>query len=129
MAATTLSAKEVARDLGTDARTFRKFLREVTPKEEQPGQGGRWTFTSKDVAKLKKQFGQWSDQAARTKAAKEVKDKEKDDDAKKPSSPTKGKKRAKLEEAEEIPSGDEPLDLDDLDGPTEEELENLEVVD
>lgn len=55
----TLSAKEVARELGTDQRTLRKFLRAVTPKEDQPGQGNRWLIEPKDVKKLRKQFEEW----------------------------------------------------------------------
>jgi len=52
----TLSAKEAAIELGTDARTFRKFMRSITPKDDQPGQGNRYAIESKDIKKLKKQF-------------------------------------------------------------------------
>ena len=56
----TLSAKEAARELGTDARTLRKFLRAITPKEDQPGQGNRYHIEEKTIPKLKKQFADWS---------------------------------------------------------------------
>lgn len=55
----TLSAKELAIKLGTDARTVRKFLRETTPKEDQPGQGGRWNIEPKQVKKLQTRFDDW----------------------------------------------------------------------
>src|SRR4051812_44851221 len=57
-----MSAKEMARELGTDARTFRKFMRSTTPKDEQPGQGKRWQFkgTKKEIDALKKKFSTWN---------------------------------------------------------------------
>lgn len=114
-AATTMSAKEVAQEFGTDARTLRKFLREVTPKEDQPGQGGRWTFTKGEATKLRKKFDRWSDEGAK-------------------STPAEPKaKRAKKEteappEPEEIDLDDEEiLDLEDLDDPDEDELEDEDL--
>jgi len=55
-----LSAKEAAIELGTDARTFRKFMRAITPKEDQPGQGNRYAIEEKDLKKLRKQFSDWA---------------------------------------------------------------------
>lgn len=55
-----LSAKEAAIELGTDARTFRKFMRNILPKEDQPGQGNRYAIEEKDLKKLRKQFADWS---------------------------------------------------------------------
>lgn len=60
-----LSAKELAIELGCDARTCRKFLRDIVPPEEQPGQGGRWTFTPKQAKKLVRKFEEWN--SAKTK--------------------------------------------------------------
>jgi hypothetical protein len=60
MATETLTAKEAARELGTDARTFRKFMRAVTPKEDQPGQGNRYSIEQRKMKALKKQFDEWS---------------------------------------------------------------------
>jgi hypothetical protein len=54
-----LSAKEVAREFGVDARTFRKFMRAILPKEEQPGQGHRYRFEEKELKKLRKRFDEW----------------------------------------------------------------------
>lgn len=54
--ATSLSAKEVAQELGTDARTVRKFLRKTYGNI---GQGNRWNIQRKEIAQLKKQFQEW----------------------------------------------------------------------
>lgn len=54
MAAITVS--DLATELGTDARTARKFLRSVTPKDDQPGKGSRWSIEKKDLRGLKKKF-------------------------------------------------------------------------
>lgn len=56
----TLSAKEAARELGTDARTLRKFMRAITPKEDQPGQGNRYHIEKRAIPGLKKKFAEWS---------------------------------------------------------------------
>lgn len=40
--ATTLSAKEMAAELGTDPKSFRRFLRGLT--DSRAGKGGRWVF-------------------------------------------------------------------------------------
>jgi len=60
MTAETLSAKEVARELNTDARTFRKFMRATTPKSDQPGQGNRYKFDPDELPGLKHRFTEWS---------------------------------------------------------------------
>lgn len=70
-----LSAKEVALELETDARTLRKFLRDTVPAEEQPGQGGRWAFEKKQLKGLKKRFAEWvAAKPARTPKASEIED-------------------------------------------------------
>lgn len=50
------SAKEVARMLGTDARTIRKFLRSEASPFEAVGQGGRYNFDDEDVEELRRAF-------------------------------------------------------------------------
>lgn len=60
MPAETLSAKEAARELGTDARTFRKFMRATTSKEDQPGQGNRYAIPKTRIKKLKTAFDEWN---------------------------------------------------------------------
>lgn len=61
MPAENLSAKQVAKELDTNPRTLRKFLREHLEKEYLPGQGGRYVFFRKDLPKLKKAFKAWSE--------------------------------------------------------------------
>lgn len=71
----TLTAKEVAEKLETDARTFRKFVRSEVKAAggevgvDTPGKGKRYSFESKEISGLKKRFSAW-DEARR--AAPEV---------------------------------------------------------
>jgi hypothetical protein len=60
----TITVKDLAETLDTDARTTRKFLRSVTPKDAQPGKGGRWEIERKSVASYKKQFAKFAAAAA-----------------------------------------------------------------
>lgn len=59
---TTLTTAQAASELETDSRTLRKFLRSITPKDEQPGKGARWeiTGTKTSLNKMRKQFNEWS---------------------------------------------------------------------
>jgi len=84
----TMTPTEFASQVNSDGRTVRKFLRSITPKDEQPGKGSRWALsaTKRDTAKLTKQFREWSakqaeeaakraaDKAAEATAAVEVED-------------------------------------------------------
>ena len=70
MTATALiTPAELATELGTDARTTRKFLRSITPRDEQPGKGSRWGIkgTKSNIAALRKQYAKFDEaqQAAR----------------------------------------------------------------
>lgn len=51
-----INVTELAQELETNTRTTRKFLRSITPKDEQPGKGGRWHIEKRDVRGLKKKF-------------------------------------------------------------------------
>lgn len=51
-----IQVTELAQELETTARTARKFLRSITPKDEQPGKGGRWKIEKRDIRSLKKKF-------------------------------------------------------------------------
>jgi hypothetical protein len=66
-----ITTAEMASELGTDGRTLRKFLRSITPKEEQPGKGSRWVLegNKRDISKMRKQFSDWT--AAQEKPAEE----------------------------------------------------------
>ena len=57
----TLTPAEFAAEIGTDARTARKFLRSITPKDEQPGKGSRWAIEKRSVRSLRKRFTEWSE--------------------------------------------------------------------
>lgn len=69
-----ITTAEFAAALGTDARTARKFLRSITPKDEQPGKGSRWVLegNKRSLNSMKKRFDEW--ETARTKPAEEATD-------------------------------------------------------
>ena len=62
-----MSAKQLAEAFHTDDTTIRKFLREVTPKENHPGSGSRWVIpqTKTEISRLKKRFENWSEHHSR----------------------------------------------------------------
>jgi hypothetical protein len=59
----TMTPAEFAAEVNSDGRTVRKFLRSITPKDEQPGKGSRWALPAgkREVNKLSKQFREWSE--------------------------------------------------------------------
>lgn len=66
----TITVTELAEALDTTAREARKFLRTVTPQEQQPGKGGRWAIEKRDVRSLTKKFHSWeAEKAAKTEGA------------------------------------------------------------
>lgn len=70
----TMTTNELATELETDGRTLRKFLRSVTPKDEQPGKGARWVLPGnvREVAKMRKQFDEWTARQVEEKAARDA---------------------------------------------------------
>ncbi|MCA1806252.1 MAG: hypothetical protein LC687_00005 [Actinobacteria bacterium] len=58
--ATILSPTDLATEFETDARTVRKFLRSVTPKDAQPGKGHRWGIEKRQLRSLRKQYTSWA---------------------------------------------------------------------
>ncbi len=54
----TLTITELATELDSTPRDVRKFLRSVTPADEQPGKGHRWQIEKRAVRGLKKQFAE-----------------------------------------------------------------------
>lgn len=119
MAPAALTTTEVADELDTDPKTLRKFLRSHLPKETLPGQGKRYSFTTKDVPGLKKAFAAWAEGKAK---------KADDDDAEpaadKAPAKSKGKKSKKAAPA----PAEEDLD-EELDEPTAEDLDDIEDLD
>src|SRR5687767_4183350 len=105
-----LSAKEAARELGTDARTFRKFMRSTLPKEDQPGQGNRYQIDPEEMTQLRKQFKKWTNGKAPTEPK-----------------PEKGKSK-KTKEVEDFTELDEPSD-EDLDDLEDLDYDDLDVED
>lgn len=101
---TTLSAKQAAQQLGTDARTLRKFMRAITPKENQPGQGNRYAIEEDLIPELQVKFTDW----AKGKKA----------------SPN-GQEAAVDEEIEDEELIDEDMLVDDSE-PTDDEIEDME---
>ena len=66
----TITVTDLADELNTDARTARKFLRSVTPSEEQPGKGGRWQIEKRDIRSLRSKFSKFAEVEAARKEAK-----------------------------------------------------------
>lgn len=124
--ASTITTAEFADQLGTDSKTLRKFLRKQMSKENQPGQGGRYTFDASEVKRLTKAWDKWSEGKV---DSDEPKDAGKKQQVK--STPAKkGKKKPEvIEELEE--DDDEPTaeDLDELEDETIEDIDDLDLGD
>jgi hypothetical protein len=63
---TTLTVSEFAAKIDATPREARKFLRSVTPADEQPGKGGRWAIEAKAVRSLTSKFTKWAAERAAT---------------------------------------------------------------
>jgi hypothetical protein len=61
----TFSAKQVARRIGTDAKTFRKWLRSTASPYEAVGQGQRYDFPAKDLPEIDAKFHAWKDKGSK----------------------------------------------------------------
>lgn len=55
----TINIAEFATIIEATPRDARKFLREVTPDDAQPGKGGRWSIEKRDVRSLSSKFSKW----------------------------------------------------------------------
>lgn len=66
-----ITTAEFAEALGTNPREARKFLRDITPKDEQPGKGSRWVLegNKRELTKMKKRFDEWSEAKAKPEPA------------------------------------------------------------
>lgn len=122
----TLGAKQVATRIGTDAKTFRKFMRQT---EGGVGQGRRYDFPESELPKLAKLFKAWDRGKADPKHA-TVKQIEAAITAGELAS-TPRKKLKQGEEPEPSPYSDEDLelDLDDEDGTLSHFVNGLELED
>lgn len=70
MAATLLTVTDLAARLDTDPRTTRKFLRSITPADEQPGKGSRWEVPATRITSLKSKFKKYQTEIQASKDAK-----------------------------------------------------------
>jgi hypothetical protein len=103
MTATALiTPAELATELGTDARTTRKFLRSITPRDEQPGKGSRWGIkgTKSNLATLRKQYAKFEEAQQAARAARAEK-----------AAPAPVEAEAEIDDT-----------FDSLEGPTDDEL-------
>ena len=99
----TITPTELAAKLDTDPRTTRKFLRSITPKEDQPGKGSRWAIEKRDVRSLQAKFKKFEAAEAAAKA----------------------ERLAAKEAAEAAQEAEEEVTLDE--GPTDAELAEIDA--
>lgn len=57
----TLTPAEFALEIGTDARTARKFLRSDAGMGTKVGKGQRWAIEARQVRSLKTKFSKWDE--------------------------------------------------------------------
>jgi hypothetical protein len=104
----TMTPAELATELSTDARTARKFLRSITPRDAQPGKGSRWAIEKKSLRSLRTKFVAFEKAQADAKALRDA---------------------AKVAEVVEV-ENDAPETADELEteleGPTDAELDAIE---
>lgn len=123
------SAKEAAIQLGTDARTLRKFIRS-SDDFDAVGQGNRYEFTSKEIKALKKKFDAWN--GKKSKPAEKPSKKETkvlDDEVEVPDDEATDEDpfpEDSTTEEVDLDDDDEPVDLSDLD-PDDDEIEEIEL--
>lgn len=107
----TYTAKQVATRCGTDPKTMRKFFRSKASTVEPVGQGGRYEFDGDDLPQIKAEFEAWTKGTKAGPAA-----------GKGPKSQSKPKPKAAAPAVVEVEEDDE--ELDDLEGPGEDELDD-----
>jgi hypothetical protein len=67
----TINIADLATELGTDPRTARKFMRSITPRDEQPGKGSRWGIEKREVRSLKSKFAKFAAELDAKRASRE----------------------------------------------------------
>jgi predicted SprT family Zn-dependent metalloprotease len=82
MSSKTYSAPELAEQLGVDAKTLRRFLRE-NGSFRNPGSGARYTFTASEAKSVEKAFNSWRSGKSSAKTTNGAKPKSKTSDVKK----------------------------------------------
>lgn len=94
----TMAAKQVATELGIEAKTLRQFFRSPASTVEPVGSGGRYEFEKTDLPKIKQEFETWRSQHAARGSKRSGKD----------TPPKHTQEVIEVEDAEE-------LDIDELD--------------
>lgn len=56
-----MNTQEVAAEIGTDAKTLRRFLRDPSSTFEAVGSGARYDFDEADLPVLTRKFSKWSE--------------------------------------------------------------------
>lgn len=105
----TYGAKQIATRIGTDAKTFRKFLRSSASPVTSVGQGKRYDFPESDIPKLAQAFKKWQSKTA----------------GKLPKIKDSAVHRGPNHQPSRVVEEDDVLELDDE--PSEEDLEDLEL--
>lgn len=114
----TLTAKQVATRIGTDAKTLRKFFRSSNSTVEAVGQGGRYEFAKEDLEKIRSEFTNWNT----NKPARAPK-------GSKSTSEAEPKRKVEDIPEEDLELDDEELELDDSQVEDDDELEDDELED
>lgn len=123
-AAAVLTTNEVADELGTDAKTLRKFFRSDKCDIEPVGQGKRYAITPDDIDDLRTSFQAWSSgKAKKADEGDEPKEPKADKAPVTKKANKKNKKKAAPVIAEEEDLGEDDADLE----PTSDELEELDL--
>lgn len=57
-----MNANQFAAKVHDDGKRVRKFLRDTTPKEMQPGRGHKWELpdSGREVTQLKRRYARWA---------------------------------------------------------------------
>lgn len=71
----TITATELAAQLGTDSKTTRRFLRTTFEQDQHPGKGGQWAIEKKQVQSLRAKFRKWEAAEAEKKASRKTAEK------------------------------------------------------
>lgn len=106
----TFGAKQVATRIGTDAKTFRKFLRSSNSPVQAVGQGKRYDFPESELPRLAKAFKSWQENSKSNGASK------------------KAEARGRQDEEQAVEELDGPGEVLEVpDDPSEDDLTGIEL--
>lgn len=112
--ATPLTTADVATEFDTTPRNLRKFLRDDARGRDLPivGKGSRWSIARKDLRSLRSRFAKWEKAQDEARIAREA---------------AKALEAPEVTEVDEVDEVDAEMTLDDVDGPTDEEIAELDA--